>query len=68
MFDTFVEVVKKWQETGKMRKDISAEMIMAIFSALISIDTHKEEIGFQYFPEIVQYMSEFVMQGLLAKK
>lgn len=67
MFDTFVEVVKKWQETGKMRKDISAEMIMAIFSALISIDTHKEEIGFQYFPEIVQYMSEFVMQGLLAK-
>lgn len=64
MYDSFIEVVKKWQSEGKMRKDIEAEMIMAIFGALINVDTHKEEIGLQYFPQILDYLAEFVMKGL----
>jgi len=68
MFDAFIDVVKNWQENGKMRTDMDTGMIMAIFSALISIDMHKDEIGLQYFPEIMEHMSEFVMEGLLKKK
>lgn len=64
MYDTFLKVVKKWQEDGKMRNDIDAEMIMAIFSALINIDLHKEEIGLKYFPKVLEYMAEFTMKGL----
>lgn len=60
----FLDVVRKWQEEGKMRSDLSAEMIMAIFGAIVSVDTHKEEIGLQYFPQIMDYLGEFTMKGL----
>jgi hypothetical protein len=37
---------------------------MAFFTGIITIDTHKEEIGIQHFPQIMDYMAEFVMKGL----
>lgn len=64
MYDSFIHVVEKWQREGKMRKDINSGMIMAIFTALINIDTHKEEIGLEYFPQIMDYIAEFIMNGL----
>lgn len=65
MYDAFIEVVKKWQDNGKMRTDISPEMIMAIFGALINVDAHKEEIGIEYFPDVINYLSKFTMDGLI---
>ena len=47
-----------------MRNDIDAEMIMAIFTALINIDTLKE-IGLQYFPQVLEYLTKFIMEGLI---
>lgn len=64
-YDSFLEIVKKWQHEGKMRSDIDAKMIMAIFSALINIDLHKEEVGIQYFPSVLEYLAEFTMKGLM---
>jgi AcrR family transcriptional regulator len=68
LYGFFIEVVKKWQVEGKLRKDIDSEMIMALFAAIISIDTHKEEIGFQFFPKIQEYLIEFTMKGLTPGK
>ena len=68
LYDSFIEIVKKWQIEGKMRNDIDAEMIMAIFAALINIDTHKEEVGLQYFPHVLEYLGEFVMKGLMENR
>lgn len=65
LYDNFIEIVRKWQAYGKMRNDIDAEMIMAIFAAIINIETHKEEVGFQYFPEVLEYLTDFTMKGLL---
>lgn len=65
LYDSFIEIVKRWQTEGKMRKDIDAEMIMAIFSAVINIDTHKEEVGIRYFPQVLEYLAEFTMKGLM---
>jgi AcrR family transcriptional regulator len=65
LYDSFIEVVKIWQSQGKMRSDIDAEMIMAIFGALINVDTHKEEVGIQYFPQVLEYLAEFTMKGLM---
>ena len=65
LYDSFIEIVKKWQLEGKLRSDIGADMIMAIFGALINVDTHKEEIGIQYFPQVLEYLSEFTMKGLM---
>lgn len=64
VYDSFAETIKKWQVEGKMRDDIDSELIMAIFSALVNIDTHKEEIGIKHFPHILNYLAEFVMKGL----
>lgn len=64
MFSGFVELVQKWQAEGKMRNDIDSEFIMAMFGAIINMDMHKEEIGVKYFPQLMDYMAEFVMNGL----
>ncbi len=64
LYNSFYEIILKWQEEGKMRRDIDSKIIMTIFAAIINVDTHKEEIGIQYFPELLDYMSEFIMKGL----
>ncbi len=64
LYDTFVELVKRWQTEGKMRSDIDPEMIMAIFAAIINVDMHKEEIGLEYFPALMDHLTEYVMRGL----
>lgn len=68
LYDSFVEVIRKWQNEGKMRSDISAEMIMAIFGALINVETHKAEIGLKYFPQVIEYLAEFTMKGLMVNE
>jgi AcrR family transcriptional regulator len=65
LYESFIEIVRKWQAEGKMRKDISPEMIMAIFGAIANLDAHKEEIGLEYFPDVQVYISEFTMKGLM---
>lgn len=65
LYSGFNNVVKRWQIEGKMRNDIDAEMIMAIFSALIVVETHKDEIGIKYFPHLIEYLSKFTMNGLM---
>ena len=63
-YDMFLDLVRKWQAEGKMRSDIDSEMIMMCFAAIINIELHKEEIGLKYFPQLLEYMMEFVMKGL----
>lgn len=64
LYGSFVGLFQQWQTEGKIRSDIDIELIMAFFTAIINIDTHKEEIGLQFFPQILEYMAEFVMKGL----
>ncbi|WP_123610002.1 TetR/AcrR family transcriptional regulator [Mobilisporobacter senegalensis] len=64
LYDNFIDIIEKWQLEGKMRKDIAPDFIMTIFFSIINMDTHKEEIGIEYFPEILDYLTEFVMKGL----
>lgn len=59
-----VELIRRWQDEGKIRKDIDSGLIMAMFMAIINIDTHKDEIGLQYFPQLQEYLTEFVLKGL----
>jgi AcrR family transcriptional regulator len=65
LYDTFLELVNEWQAQGKMRKDIDSKMIMMVFAAIINIDTHKDEIGIEYFPQLLAIIAELVMEGLM---
>jgi len=62
--DFYMDLFKKWKDQGKIRKDIDEDLLPAFFDSLVYIDTHKEEIGIQHFPKIIQYLAEFIMQGL----
>ena len=64
LYNDFLEIVSEWQVQGKMRSDIDRGMIMAIFTAILTIETHKEEIGLQYFPQLVEYLTDFTIKGL----
>lgn len=64
LYNNFADLIKKWQAEGKIRDDIDFKLILAFFTALLNIDTHKSEIGIQYFPQIMNYLGEFIIKGL----
>lgn len=64
MVDGRTQMIKDWMEDGRIRKDISVDMIGAIFNAILYIEIHKRDIGIQYFPQLIQLITEFVMKGL----
>lgn len=59
-----IEMIKNWKTDGKIRDDLDDDMILAILYSIPYIDIHKNEIGIQYFPQILLYITEFVMKGL----
>ncbi|GGD59872.1 TetR/AcrR family transcriptional regulator [Paenibacillus nasutitermitis] len=62
--DFYMDLFKKWKDQGKIREDIDEDLLPVFFDSLVYIDTHKEDIGIQHFPKIIQYLAEFIMQGL----
>lgn len=64
LYDSFHEIVQQWQAEGKMRRDMDSKMIMMVFAAMINVETHKEEIGLEYFPQLLDHMTELIMKGL----
>ncbi|MBP1893832.1 TetR/AcrR family transcriptional regulator [Paenibacillus lactis] len=60
----YTELFKAWKSAGKIRADIDEELLPVFFDSLVYIDTHKDEIGIQYFPQIIQYLAEFILKGL----
>ncbi|MDR9854336.1 TetR/AcrR family transcriptional regulator [Paenibacillus sp. VCA1] len=60
----YTGLFKKWRAEGKIRTDIDDELLPTFFESLAYIDSHKEEIGIQHFPQVVQYLAEFIMKGL----
>lgn len=60
----YLDLFKKWRAEGKIREDIDEELLPGFLDSLVYLDTHKEEIGLHYFPQMIQYLAEFIMQGL----
>ena len=58
------QLITQWKAEGRLRGDIDTGMIVALFKAIPYIDLHKSEIGPEYFPEILSYMTQFIMRGL----
>ncbi len=64
LYQHFMELVRLWQAQGRMRQDIDAPMIMAMFGAIIRIGHHRDEIGPEFFPALQEHLTEFVLEGL----
>lgn len=61
--DTLI-LIQKWKSEGKIRKDLDDDLILALFNAIPYIDLHKEDIGLKHFPQLMDYLCEFIMKGL----
>jgi AcrR family transcriptional regulator len=57
-------LIKKWKAEGKIRNDLDDEFIGAMIKSLYYVEIHKKEIGFQFFPQLMDYLAEFIMKGL----
>ena len=60
----YSDLLRKWKDEGKIRADIDDETILAYFNSLAYIDSHKKDNGIQHFPQIIEYLVEFIMKGL----
>lgn len=65
LFDGFLTLVQRWQSEGKMRADIDSRMIMIVFTAIVNIDANKDEIGLEYFPALIDLITDLVLKGLM---
>ncbi|MEK3713816.1 TetR/AcrR family transcriptional regulator [Paenibacillus sp. FSL R7-0333] len=59
-----LELIRHWKSKGKIRTDLEDGMILALFNSIPYIDIHKEEIGASHFPQLLDYIVEFIMKGL----
>lgn len=64
MNSSTIELIKKWKAEKKVRDDLADEFILSLFNSVPYIEIHKEEIGFQHFPKLIDYLVEFIMKGL----
>lgn len=61
---SIAELIRKWKTEKKIRDDLDDEFILSLFNSVPYIEIHKEEIGIQHFPQIIDYLVEFIMKGL----
>ncbi len=64
MNSSTAELIKKWKVEKKIRNDLDDEFILSLFNSVPYIEIHKQEIGISHFPQIIDYLVEFIMKGL----
>jgi len=62
-FDAFVPIFRKWQEKGEIIEG-DPEVLLGVIRAVFAVALHKEEIGEDIFPEVMDKLIEFVSQGI----
>ncbi|MFB6468114.1 TetR/AcrR family transcriptional regulator [Cytobacillus sp. Hz8] len=56
-------IVNKWKEKGLIR-EIDSEVLAGLFRALFTISLHKEEIGEEVYPQTLELLVHFIVEGL----
>jgi len=59
-----IKQIRKWKNEGKLREDMDDEFILALLNSVHYVDIHKADLGVQHFPQLIQYLIEFIMKGL----
>lgn len=65
LFDFFMDLLKKWKLENRIRHDIDDEMLFALINSVTYLDTHKKDIGIQYFPKVIHLLVAFILKGLI---
>ncbi len=59
-----LDAVGKWQSEGELDASIDKEYILTLFNSVAFIDIHRDEIGEEYFPTILEDLIRFIVKGL----
>lgn len=68
VYSFLIENIKRWRESGEFRQDIDLDTILALFNAVVVVDNHKEEVGRQHYPQVLELLAEMIVDGLTANK
>lgn len=60
----FRQITEDWQRQGRIRADIDAGLILAMFDSLFISELQCGEIGSDYFPALIETLIEFIITGL----
>lgn len=58
--------IERWRSSGQFRRDIDVDTILALFNVLVLLDNHKEEVGHEHFPQVLELLAEMIIDGLTA--
>lgn len=64
----FGAIIENWQKQGLVRKDMKPDFIQALFDSLFFVHLYRDDIGVQYFPELIDTMVQFIMRGIMIQK
>src|SRR5690625_3151087 len=68
VYSFLIEHIKRWRKSGAFRQDIDLDTMLALFNALVVVDNHKEEVGSQHYPQVLELLAEMIVDGLTAKE
>lgn len=61
------DAVTQWKAEGKLREDVDAPFVIALLTAVAVVDVHKEQIGVEHFPRLVEFLTEAVMTAVTSR-
>lgn len=62
-YKPFIPLIVRWQEEGRIKK-IKPEMILTLFDSVFYVKMHKDDLGEKYFPDLLEYLFEFILNGI----
>ncbi len=62
-YDLFIPLIEKWQRE-KVIKDMDPRLIFAFVDSIFFTYAHKADIGEEFFPELLDYLISFIVEGL----
>lgn len=62
-YKPFISLIVRWQEEGKI-KNIKPEIILSLFDSIFYVKMHKNDLGEKNFPDLLEYLLEFILNGI----
>ncbi|MCF8001685.1 MAG: TetR/AcrR family transcriptional regulator [Halanaerobiales bacterium] len=60
-YELFAPKLKKWQKEGKINTEVDIELLLAVIDSVFYILLHKEDIGEEFFPELIDFLVDSIL-------
>lgn len=64
VYEFLIDNIKAWRKEGIFRKDISLDTTLALFNSIVVVDNHKEEVGIEHYPKVLELLADMIIEGL----